>query len=580
LHYYPHLNNVALSPAGNAETQALRLRSTRSLWDPTYQDEGWISDVTDEPVQFIPRMKQWVDNNYPGTKLAITEYNWGALDHINGALAQADVLGIFGREGLDLATLWGPPEIDEPGTFAFRMYRNYDGSGSAFGETSVQASSADQGQVSIYAAQRASDGALTLVIINKTGQGLTSDVSLAHFTPAAYAQVYRYSATNLGAIVQLADQAFSGSGFSALFPANSITLVVIPPGGGPLTDVSIDGPTTGDVDTDHTFEAVVSPLDASAPITYTWSPAPLSGQYSSTAVYNWSTLGAHTIMVTAENTGGIATDTHTITVTGIAVTGVTIDGPAVGDPYATYAFTATVSPANASPPISYTWSPPPLSGQDTPVATYSWSAFGDEVISVTAFNNDGSAVMTHTIAVGGIPITGVNVSGPDTGVINTSDTFTAEISPVDASEPFTYTWQPEPSSGHGTSTVVYDWTTLGSQTITLTVVNRRGVATDTHVVTVVDVPVTGVTIDGPMMGDLDTTYAFTATASPANASPPITYTWSPAPLSGQGTAVVTYRWDTFGSQTISVTASNAGGVAADQHDIDIMTKTFVPFVSH
>ncbi|HQK13263.1 MAG TPA: glycoside hydrolase family 44 protein [Anaerolineae bacterium] len=202
LHYYPQAEDVSLSPAGNAETQARRLRSTRSLWYPTYTDESWIG----EPVYLIPRMKQWVADNYPGTRLAITEYNWGALDHINGALAQADVLGIFGREGLDLATLWGPPEAGQPGAFAFRMYRNYDGLGHAFGETSVRAVSADQGKLSIYAARRSGDGALTLMVVNKTGQTFTSTVAITGFTPAATAQVYRYSAANLSAIVRAPDQ--------------------------------------------------------------------------------------------------------------------------------------------------------------------------------------------------------------------------------------------------------------------------------------------------------------------------------------------------------------------------------------
>ena len=73
-------------------------------------------------------MKDWVTNNYPGTKTAITEYNWGGQEHINGALAQADILGIFGREGLDLGTLWGPPDPVKqlPGLNAFLVYRNYD----------------------------------------------------------------------------------------------------------------------------------------------------------------------------------------------------------------------------------------------------------------------------------------------------------------------------------------------------------------------------------------------------------------------------------------------------------------------
>jgi hypothetical protein len=251
LHYYPQAVNdkgtadpnddeyVALGSAGDAQTQALRLRSVRGLWDPSYVDESWIPSTgeatavngvgVDGAVQIIPRMRDWVVKNYPGTKLAISEYNWGGLEHINGALAQADALGIFGREGVDLATIWDPPAADQPGAFAFRMYRNYNGQGAAFGETSISATSADQGQLAIYAARRGADGSLTLIIVNKTGGDLTSGVALSGFSAAATALVYRYSPANLGAIVRQPDQAVSAGGFSATFPANSITLVAIAP---------------------------------------------------------------------------------------------------------------------------------------------------------------------------------------------------------------------------------------------------------------------------------------------------------------------------------------------------------------
>lgn len=239
LHFYPQ-NGVDLSTAGGAAKQALRLRSTRALWDPTYTDESWIGGG-DQPaewrqVRLIRRMHGWVDTFYPGTKLALTEYNWGGLEHINGALAQADVLGIFGREGLDLAALWNYPDTSLgydhfetlPGAYAFRLYRNYNGSGGQFGDVSISAASADQSQLALYAAQRTADKAVTLMIINKTGGALTGNVALAGFTPSGAAQVYRYSAANLTAIVPMADQPVSATGFSAAFPANSITLLVIP----------------------------------------------------------------------------------------------------------------------------------------------------------------------------------------------------------------------------------------------------------------------------------------------------------------------------------------------------------------
>ncbi len=232
LHYYPQAGGVSLAGAGSPATQALRLRTTRSLWDPAYVDESWIGTAGWQGgiVKLIPRMKDWVSANYSGTKLAISEYNWGALDHINGAVAQADVLGIFGREGLDLATLWSPPTINQPGAYAFRLYRNYDGQHHTFGEVSVRAVSADQDRVAIYAAQRSSDNALTIIVINKSlTQALTSSIALTTTDTITRAAVYGYSAANLSAIVRQPDQMIAGGIFTSTFPAQSLTLFVTSP---------------------------------------------------------------------------------------------------------------------------------------------------------------------------------------------------------------------------------------------------------------------------------------------------------------------------------------------------------------
>ncbi|WP_155359180.1 glycoside hydrolase family 44 protein [Acrocarpospora macrocephala] len=227
MHFYPQAGGVAFGGGGDPAVNALRLRSTRALWDPAYTDESWIGTQ----VRLIPRMKDLVAANYPGTGTAITEYNWGALDHINGALAQADIFGIFGREGLDLATLWAPPSAGQPGAYAFRMYLNYDGAGSRFGDVAVGSTSADQGALSVYGAERTSDGALTVMVVNKSGAELTSAVDVTgRFAPAA--QVHRYGASDLTAITRAPDQALTqtatGSTFTHTFPADSITLFVVP----------------------------------------------------------------------------------------------------------------------------------------------------------------------------------------------------------------------------------------------------------------------------------------------------------------------------------------------------------------
>ncbi len=173
-------------------------------------------------------MQQWIDPNYPGTNLAITEYSWGAIDSITGAIAQADILGIFGAYGLGMGTLWGTPATTDPGAFAFKIFLNYDGSGSQFGQTGVSATSSNPDTLAIYAAQR-SDSALTILVLNKTTGDISDSISLANFTPAGTAQVWQYGQANLGAIVrQSSDLTVGGNSLNATFPAYSMTLLVIP----------------------------------------------------------------------------------------------------------------------------------------------------------------------------------------------------------------------------------------------------------------------------------------------------------------------------------------------------------------
>jgi hypothetical protein len=204
--------------------QLLRNRSTRSLWDTNYVDASWINSV----VMLIPRLKNWVATYYPGTKTGITEYNWGAENHINGATAQADILGIFGREGLDLATRWTTPATGSPAYQAIKIYRNYDGNRSTFGDVSVRLSVPNPDNVSAFAAQRSSDGAMTIVVINKQlGTGAQLNLTLTNFAAKGTSQVWQLTATN-SAINHLSDVALAGKMLATTIPPQSITLFVLP----------------------------------------------------------------------------------------------------------------------------------------------------------------------------------------------------------------------------------------------------------------------------------------------------------------------------------------------------------------
>ena len=244
--------SVGFTIAGDTGEQQARMNSTRVFWDSTYTDPalpqpnyitdaGYTTSCTqpDLAPEIITRMQSWVANDYPGTKTSIDEYNFGGMESINGAVTQADILGIFGEYGLDMATLWPTTNYTSqgPGNMAFEIYRNYDGNKSTFGNTALSSTSANQGQLSVYGAVRSSDNAITIVVINKTYGPLTSTLSLANYpeTTAEMAGAFLYSNSSLTTIVAQPSVAITpptaGSTIStitATFPAQSITLFVVP----------------------------------------------------------------------------------------------------------------------------------------------------------------------------------------------------------------------------------------------------------------------------------------------------------------------------------------------------------------
>jgi len=169
VHFYPQGGEFG-GTVGGPDLFKRRNESTRSLWDPNYVDPTWIRDK----VRLIPRLKEWVSRNLPGREIGITEYSWGADGHINGATAQADILGIFGREGLNIANRWTYPGEGSPTQRAFVMYRTVDSGKRGFGDRSVSCSSPDPDDLSAFAALDTTDGSLTIMLIAKGLDGTRS----------------------------------------------------------------------------------------------------------------------------------------------------------------------------------------------------------------------------------------------------------------------------------------------------------------------------------------------------------------------------------------------------------------------
>ena len=122
-------------------------------------------------------MKEKIAAHYPGTRLAITEYHYGGGDHISGGLAQADVLGILGREDVFAAALWDMPGGARFIDAAFLAFTDYDGRGARFGDTSVSATTSNLASSSVYASVDEGRAARVVVVaLNKTPGPLAAEL--------------------------------------------------------------------------------------------------------------------------------------------------------------------------------------------------------------------------------------------------------------------------------------------------------------------------------------------------------------------------------------------------------------------
>lgn len=231
VHWYPEAQGDHRIVDAAATTQAdadARLQAPRTLWDSSYVEKSWIAQSFRAFLPILPGLFSSIDQYYPGTKLAVTEYDYGGKNEISGGLAQADVLGIFGRSGVYLATLWGIGSSDAYAANAFRLYRDYDGKGGAYGSTAVRARTEDVAGTSIYAAIDGQDATrLHLILINKTRAPLAFRVTVSSSTSYSAGDAWGFDATGATIKAWQAVSGISGNAFSYTMPALSAAHLVL-----------------------------------------------------------------------------------------------------------------------------------------------------------------------------------------------------------------------------------------------------------------------------------------------------------------------------------------------------------------
>ena len=208
-----------------------RMLAPRTLWENNYYERGWIGDWNKSRVPLLPKVINAINTYYPGTKIAFTEHNMGGGEHVSGGIALADTLGIFTEYDIYLATYW--PSHDGDYTSAgFKIFRNYDGANSTYGDTNVEADS-DTSTMTVYSSIFGTDDSvLHMIIINKYDTAQDANVTIS--SPQSYISGVVYGFDSSGAaITSRPAPSISGNTFTYSMPALSVMHFILSSGATP-----------------------------------------------------------------------------------------------------------------------------------------------------------------------------------------------------------------------------------------------------------------------------------------------------------------------------------------------------------
>ncbi|MDE6677559.1 MAG: glycoside hydrolase [Ruminococcus sp.] len=237
VHYY----------AQDCSTDEAILQAARSLYDPDYVENSWLQPYMGKYFPFIPNIQKSIDKYYPGTKIAVSEYNLANISDekntgksVVSAIAEAEALGCFADNNVYFATYWGTlPECPYVES-AINLYTNYDGNGADFGDTLVETKTDDISLATAYASIDGDDDSnVTMVLSNKDmTKSENAEITLSG-SSSDYKSVVVYAVTQDSSDIRIIDvqNDISGNKLTVELPPLSVAQVVISDS---LTDKTVD----------------------------------------------------------------------------------------------------------------------------------------------------------------------------------------------------------------------------------------------------------------------------------------------------------------------------------------------------
>ncbi len=206
-----------------------QFEAMRIFWDPTFTSpDSWCANTGNKPylwdpwVGLIPKLKKIIADNYPGTKLSMTEYYPTDTNYFTGALLEAVNLGIFMREGMDMACDW---DGTHPGNYVFwghKLFSDYDDRGSKIGGNYLPATSSSPDLYSFGA----NDGKKTFVMLINKNHDTAQDTAITLPQAVTRYETYTLAQTSGKRLYDSGPLAATGAGLTLEVPAFSAILLV------------------------------------------------------------------------------------------------------------------------------------------------------------------------------------------------------------------------------------------------------------------------------------------------------------------------------------------------------------------
>ena len=367
---------------------------------------------------------------------------------------------------------------------------------------------------------------------------------------------------------------------------------------------SVTGPTSGRTNVSVSFTASVQGGSGNPSFSWCWDGCNIGGVFtagSATQSHSYRTAGTYVVAVKITDSGiSKVVTSKQITITGSGGTGalsVGLNGPTAGKPNQSLSYTATASGGTSPYSYSWCWEACNLGGVfESGPASNSHTYTTEGTFSVTVRTTDGSnrtAVKSISVVIsnstGGGGTLSVGLSGPTTGSVNQSVSFTASVG--GGNQPYSYAWCWDGCALGGTfasggSSASHAYPSAGSHALAVRVTDSSNVvAVKTATIMISgtsqtppnpNYTVAGATIN-PFNGDYEATAGapVTFTASEEHAA---TYAWDFGDQSNDSGKSVTKTFNEVGSYAVRLLVtgdgSNTFGTAGSSRNFVIKQPEF------